>query len=79
MGQCTWWRGILVVDAFSASFILLLKIRRSSSMSEKPAGGAFLLEAWRIAGILKETSRRRNYYLEIFPSSYRSEHACEVV
>lgn len=40
------------MEAFSASFILLLKIKRSSSMSEKPAGGALRLEAWRIAGIL---------------------------
>ena len=37
--------------AFSASFILLLKMSRSSSMSEKPSGGAFRFEAWRIAGI----------------------------
>lgn len=41
------------MDAFSASFILLLKIRRSSSMSLKPAGGAFRLDAWRIAGIFR--------------------------
>ena len=39
-------------EAFSASFILLEKIRRSSSMSEKPAGGALRLEACRIAGIV---------------------------
>jgi hypothetical protein len=41
---------------------LLLKIRRSSSMSEKPAGGAFLLEAWRIAGILTVDSWNRTSY-----------------
>ena len=58
MGQWTWWRGTLVVGAFSASFILLLKISRSSSMSEKPAGGAFLLEAWRIAGMVTVETRR---------------------
>jgi hypothetical protein len=31
---------------------LLLKIRRSSSMSLKPAGGALRFETWRMAGIL---------------------------
>lgn len=41
-----------MVVAFSASFILLLKIKRSSSISEKPSGGAFRLEACLIAGIL---------------------------
>ncbi len=40
-----------MVGSFSASFILLEKIRRSSSMSVNPAGGALRLEAWRIAGI----------------------------
>lgn len=39
------------MDAFSASFILLLKIRRSSSMSVNPEGGALRLEAWRMAGM----------------------------
>jgi hypothetical protein len=38
--------------AFSASFILFEKIRRSSSMSEKPAGGALRFDAWRIAGMV---------------------------
>ena len=45
-------RGTLVEGAFSASFILLLKIRRSVSMSEKPSGGALRLEEWRIAGMV---------------------------
>jgi hypothetical protein len=51
MGQWTACLGTFVDEAFSASFILLEKIRRSSSMSEKPAGGALRFEAWRIAGI----------------------------
>ena len=63
------------MEAFSASFILLLKIKRSSSMSEKPAGGALRLEAWRIAGIslistayvadrISDSSRERNGFGE---------------
>lgn len=41
------------MPAFSASFILLAKIKRESSMSEKPFGGALRLEVWlRMAGIL---------------------------
>lgn len=53
MGQWTWCRGTLTDDAFSASFILFVKIRRSSSMSLKPAGGALRFEACRIAGIVE--------------------------
>ena len=40
-----------MVGSFSASFILLEKMSRSSSMSVNPAGGALRLEAWRMAGI----------------------------
>jgi len=56
MGHWASWRGPEGVAA-CASFILLLKIRRSSSMSVKPAGGALRLLAWRIAGILKVSLR----------------------
>lgn len=42
----------MIVGSFSASFILLEKMSRSSSISVKPAGGALRLEAWRMAGIL---------------------------
>lgn len=52
MGHRAWWRGALSEVAFSASFILLLKMSRSSSISEKPAGGALRLEECRIAGML---------------------------
>lgn len=51
MGHMAAWRGTPADGAFSASFILLLKINRSLSMSEKPSGGALRFEECRIAGI----------------------------
>jgi hypothetical protein len=54
MGQRAAARGALEVVVFSASFILLEKMRRSVSMSLKPAGGGLRLEEWRMAGIVME-------------------------
>jgi len=51
MGQAAWCLGMLVEGVASASFILLAKMRRSSSMSLKPFGGGLRFEAWRMAGI----------------------------
>lgn len=51
MGHWAWCLGMLSEGAFWASFILLEKIRRSSSMSEKPSGGGLRLEEGRMGGI----------------------------
>ena len=51
MGHCAWCLGMLSVGVFCASFILLAKMSRSSSMSLKPSGGGLRLEAGRIAGM----------------------------
>lgn len=57
MGHCAWCRGRFSLGAFCASFILLLKISRSSSRSLKPSGGALRLEAGRTAGMVRFWSR----------------------
>lgn len=53
MGHCAWFLGMLSLGVFWASFIWLLKMSRSSSMSLKPSGGGLRFEACLIAGIFR--------------------------